>query len=213
MPQAARARVESAYPGIKFRPKSVGWWARFAGSPAECVHLEDDHSWMALYIPDRVYLQGKSEERHGQRRPPRPEVSLCRACLLNVLEPELRAYAGRVVAFEPPAGGFAQYFFMAAPDFEAAGLRPAVSQAIEQRLEGLAEVHCAEWSRPATWLWLSCKEVSDLDSVERVSSAMGRALCAIHGPEALARSFERIPEANVLYLNLPYGNGGAYVWI
>jgi hypothetical protein len=29
----------------------------------------------------------------------------------------------------------------------------------------------------------------------------------------LLAAFERIAEANVFYMNLPYGEAGAYVWI
>ncbi len=204
---------EEAYPGIVFHPRSRGWLARFAGSPAECIHLLEDHSWSAMYIPDRAYLRGKSVEREGQRTPPRPDVSLCRACLFASFEPELRDYSGRVFAIEPPESACRQYFFTAAEDFDAAGLRPAVSQAIRDRLKKLTGAECADCSRPAKWIWIPRDQLTDLDEVEKIDSAPGKTFCASHGASALCRSLGSLREANILYLNLPYGTGGAYVWI
>jgi len=140
-----RVTLEEAYPRIAFRRRTHNWWARLVGQPAECVHLETQHSWMATLAPDMLYLRGKGV---AQREPLRPEVSLCLDCLIGVLESELAAYRGRVVAFEPHEETFSQYFFLAAPDFEAAGLMPEVAAAIEKRLaEPIGS--CAECSAPA----------------------------------------------------------------
>ncbi len=204
-----RLAVQQAYPAISFRPRTHNWWARLVGQPAECVHLETEYSWMATLAPDTLYLRGKGSP---VRQPPRPEVSLCRGCLLDLLEPELAAYAGRVVAFEPDAENFSQYFFVSAEDFEAAGLRPEVASAIQQRLDAAGD-RCAVCPKRATWLWMARAEVESLDDVSRIQTQPGRRLCAAHGAAALCRSLASIAEANLFYVNLPYGDGGAYLWI
>lgn len=202
---------EHAYPGIAFRPRTRNWWARLTRVPAECVHLETDSDWMATYAPDTVYLRGKGKRRAD---PARPEVSLCRACLLGLLEPELAAYMGRVVAFEPDRECFSQFFFIAAPDFAGAGLQPEVAGAIEQRLAGMAgDCEHKDCSRRARWLWLARAEVSSLDDVASIAAAPGRQLCAQHGAAALCHSLQQIPEVNLFYVNVPYGDSGVYVWI
>src|ERR1700682_3314085 len=53
----------------------------------------------------------------------------------TLLEPELAAHSGRVVAFEPDGESFTQYFFVGREDFAAAGLRPEVAGAIGKRVE------------------------------------------------------------------------------
>jgi len=204
-----RVTLEQAYPGLAFRPRTRNWWARLTRVPPECVHLEIEHQWMATLVPDTLYLRGKGAPR---RASPRPEVSLCRACLLGVLRAELAAYPGRVVAFEPDAESFTQYFFVAAPDFAAAGLLPEVAAAIEQRLAEPRST-CCQCSRRATWLWLAREDVANLDEAGQIAAAMGRRLCAAHGAAALCGSLEASAEANLFYVNVPYGEAGAYLWI
>jgi len=213
MKQTDRVRHEQAYPGIAFRQRSLNWWARLTRVPAECVHLEAEQPWMATLIPDTLYLRGKASRR---RWPARPEVSLCRACLVEVLARELAVYPGGVVAFEPDAETFTQYFFVATPDFEEAGLDPRVATAIEQRLargNSRDPAECAVCSGRATWLWLSRQDVASLDDVGSISLAPGARLCSVHGAQRLCRALEAIAEANLFYVNLPYGDAGAYVWI
>ena len=142
----------------------------------------------------------------------RPEVSLCRDCLLDTIESELAGFDGTVVAFEPDAALLTQYFFVAAPDFEAVGLAPDTALAIEKRLAQRGQ-SCAECSRAGTWLWISQAEVASLDEVEKIRESAGEWLCGEHGARKLASAFENISEANVFYMNLPYGEAGAYVWI
>ncbi len=203
--------VEEAYPDIAFRAKSRNWWARLTRVPAECQHLDTEFTWMATYAPDTIYLRGKGRTRH---EPARPEVSLCRACLLAQLEPELADYDGRVVAFEPDAENFSQFFFVAAEDFEPAGLQPAVSSAIEARLKNLSGgCEYEDCARRATWLWLSREAVASLDDFGSIGNASGRRLCARHGAKMLCGKLTEIPEANLFYVNAPYGEMGAYVWI
>ncbi len=209
----ARVTHAQAYPRIAFRSRTLNWWARLTRVPAECVHLVTEQPWMATLVPDTLYLRGKAAKR---RWPVRPEVCLCRSCLLEILAEELAAFPGRVVAFEPDAESFTQYFFVAEPDFAPAGLDPAVAAAIGRRLAqdyARNRDRCALCSGLATWLWLSRSEVASLDDVGSISLAPGEQFCAAHGAQRLCRALEAIAEANLFYMNLPYGEGGAYVWI
>jgi hypothetical protein len=205
----ARLTVDEAYPGIVIRPRSRRLWARLMRWPAECIHLENGHPWMATFIPDTLYLRGKPRPR---REPVRPEVSVCFECLAGVLEPELAASPSKVVAFEPNGDELTQYFFLGRDDFEAAGLRSEVAAAILTRLEEL-EGECSDCGQPATWLWISRREVSSLDQTERIKSSPGGVFCAKHGGAKLCEALGKIPEANLFYINAPYGESGAYVWI
>lgn len=205
----ARLSVDQAYPGISIRPKSRGLLAWLMRWPAECVHLEKGHHWMATFIPDTLYLRGKPRSR---RDPARPEVSVCFDCLAGLLEPELAACPTRVVAFEPDGENFTQYFFLGREDFEAAGLRSEVAVAILTRLEEMAG-ECSDCGAPATWLWISRREVSSLDQAERIQASPGALFCAKHGAAKLCEALGRIEEANLFYVNAPYGDSGAYVWI
>jgi hypothetical protein len=205
----ARVPYETAYPRVEILPGSRNWWARLKGTPAECIHVRSDCAWMATLLPDTLYLRGKRAQR---REPARPEVSLCRECLLDTIGEELEAFDGRVVAFEPDAEIFTQYFFVGTPDFEAVGLAPETAAAIEKRLAQTGET-CAECSRMATWLWMSREQVASLDETDKIRDAPGEWFCAAHGARKLAAAFENIAEANIFYMNLPYGEAGAYVWI
>jgi hypothetical protein len=204
-----RVSYDEAYPGIEFLPRSRNWWARLKGSPAECIHLDEDPTWMATLLPDTLYLRGKRFQRRGSVR---PEVSLCRKCLVGVVADELASYEGRIVAFEPDPESFSQYFFVASPEFAAAGLKPETSAAIESCIAEEAKT-CSECSRPANWIWFSRERVSSLDDVEKIRGSEGEWFCPAHGAGMLCVAFQRIPEANVFYMNLPYGDAGAYVWI
>jgi hypothetical protein len=204
-----RLKVDQAYPGISIRPRSRNWWARLMRWPAECVHLENGHHWMATFIPDTLYLRGKPRLR---RNPARPEVSVCYDCLAVLLEPELASSPSRVVAFEPDGENFTQYFFLGAEDFAAAGLRSEVAAAILTRLEEL-EGECSDCGKPASWLWISRREVSNLDQTERIAASPGALFCAKHGGAKLCEVLGQIAEANLFYVNAPYGDSGAYVWI
>jgi len=200
---------ETAYPGIEFLPRSRNWWAWLKGSSPECIHLDHHADFVATVLPDTLYLRGK---RALRRDPPRPEVSLCRSCLAETFTSEIAAYGGRVAAFEPNAEIFTQYFFVAEADFEAAGLSPEVADAVKTRL-GQDLGKCAHCSRAAQWLWFSRQQVISLDEIEQILDASGEALCGEHGASKLWTTFAGIPEANLFYMNLPYGESGAYVWI
>jgi hypothetical protein len=205
----ARIALDQAYPGILFRPRSRSWLARLMHWPAECVHLETGHAWMATFIPDTLYLRGKAAPR---RQPSRPEVSVCLDCLSGLLEAELAAYKGRVVAFEPDGETFTQYFFVGRDDFAAAGLRPEIAEAITKRAESFSG-SCSACGEPATWLWISRREVSSLDQTERIEQSPGALFCARHGGAKLCAALGGVSEANLFYVNVPYGDSGAYVWI
>jgi len=202
-------RFETAYPQIDILPSSRNWWAWLKGTPAECVHVRTEPAWIATLLPDTLYLRGK---RALRREPPRPEISLCRECLLETIAGDLQRFEGRMVAFEPDPEIFTQYFFVARPDFEAAGLAPETSAAIEARLAQTG-VRCGECSRKATWLWIPREELASLDESDRIRTSPGEWFCAAHGARKLTDAFEKIPEANLFYMNLPYGEAGAYVWI
>lgn len=204
-----RVPLERAYPGLAFRRRSRNLWARFTGAPAECIHLDQPQPWVAMLVPDTLYVRGKAVL---QRRPPRPEASLCLDCLVSVVRPELAAFHGRIVAFEPDPEIFSQYFFMAASDFAASGLRPEVSAAIGQRFSRPA-VRCESCTRTATWQWIPRDQVSNLDDLDAIVNSPGHDFCAAHGAVAFCESLEAIPETNIFYMNLPYGPSGAYVWI
>jgi hypothetical protein len=164
---------------------------------------------MATYIPDTLYLRGKARTR---REPRRPEISVCFDCLSGLLEPELAATSARLVAFEPDGESFTQYFFLSREDFAAAGLRSEVGAAIEARLSKL-EGPCSDCGDSATWLWISRREVSNLDQAERIETSPGALFCAKHGAAKLCGTLGQIDEANLFYVNAPYGDSGAYVWI
>jgi len=55
--------------------------------------------------------------------------------------------------------------------------------------------------------------VASLDEIGSIQRAEGDLLCAVHGARKLRQAFETIEEANVMYINLPYGESGVYVWI
>jgi hypothetical protein len=202
------ATLEQAYPGISFRWRSRNWWARLTRVPPECIHLEHDFSWMATYSPDTLYLQGKLTK---QRRPARPEVSLCRDCLVGELHRELARYPGQVIAFEPDAAVLSQYFFVDRQDFAAAGLRPEVAEAIAGRVEQPLDA-CDACGAAALWLWIPRAQVDSLDDIGSIASARGAQLCPAHGARRLCDTFATIDEANLMYVNIPYGDAGAYVW-
>jgi hypothetical protein len=199
---------EEAYPGIEFLPRS-SWLAWLRDRPAQCVHLHRGAPWSAKLLPDTLYLRGK---RSPTRESIRPEVSLCRNCLVETLGRELPGYSGNVVAFEPDPEIFSQYFFLGVPDFERAGLRPEVARAIEERVHQTGQ-RCETCGHSAKWGWFSREEIPSLDEVERIREARGEWFCAEHGAKRICHAFAAIPEANLLYVNLPYGEAGAYVWI
>jgi hypothetical protein len=87
-----------------------------------------------------------------------------------------------------------------------------VAEAIRQRLAEPGP-RCAECSREANWLWLSRSDVASLDDVTRIREATGRWLCAAHGSEQFFAAMAACEQANLMYMNVPYGDAGAYVWI
>ena len=205
----SRIPYDQAYAGIEILPRSRNWWAWLKGTPPECVHLGEQCDWIATLLPDTLYLRGKRAQR---REPVRPEITMCRECLARAVASELESFSGRTVAFEPDAQIFTQYFFVAQADFEAAGLRPEVAQAIAGRLNEGGKV-CSECGDAAKWLWFSREQVDSLDEVDRIAESPGEWFCAKHGARNLLAAFERITDANIFYMNLPYGEAGAYVWI
>jgi hypothetical protein len=205
----ARAKYEDAYPGLRLLPSSRNLWARLKGVPAECQHLDHETQWIASLVPDTLYLRGKGFVR---REPVRPEVTMCRDCLLGVLQRELSNFEGRVMAFEPDPAAFTQYFFVGPHDFDAAGLTPELQSAIRMHLESSLGT-CELCSTPATWHWFSREAAPDLADASAIWGTPGLRLCRPHGTRRLIETFEKMPEANIYYMNLPYGDSGVYLWI
>lgn len=200
---------DDAYPNVEFLPRSRNLWSWLKGSPAECIHLGEECTWIATLVPDTVYLRGKGRKR---RDVVRPEITLCRECLHDTAAPEMAEHSGRVIAFEPDPALLTQYFFVEKEDFTSAGLAPEVAAAITGRL-GQNGGTCQACGYAATWLWFSRERVPSLDDVQLIAVADGESFCAKHGAEKLFSYFEKMGEANIFYMNLPYGDAGAYVWI
>jgi hypothetical protein len=200
---------EDAYPSLEFLPRSRTWWAWLKGTPPECIHLGSECDWIATLVPDIVFLRGKRRKRRDWVR---PEVTLCRDCLSDTATPDMAEYEGRVIVFEPDPEFLTQYFFVEKEDFAAAGLAPDVADAIAGRLMQNGGA-CQVCGHAATWLWFSREQVASLDEVTQIESSPGEPFCAKHGAEKLFSAFEKIAEANIFYMNLPYGESGAYVWI
>lgn len=206
-----RIPIQQAYPGLSFRWRTANWVSRLIRMPAECVHLESHSPWMATFLPDNLFLRGKNVKLHEPRR---PEVSLCRDCFTKVFEKEASAHTGRIVAFEPDPASVTQYFFVAAPDFEAAGVEPALSEVLGAQLaqsEGRSK-SCQECGRTATWLWFSRLRVASLDAVDQVREATPEHFCAVHGAGTVCRALTSMEHVNLFYVNAPYGEGGAFLW-
>lgn len=207
-----RIPIQQAYPELSFRWRTANWLSRLIHMPAECVHLDGHSPWMATFLPDNLFLRGKNVKL---REPRRPEVSLCRECFAKVFEKELSAFTGRVVAFEPDPATVTQYFFVAAPDFESAGVEPALSDALGTRLAQTdsSSKFCQECDRRATWLWFSRLRVANLDAIDHVREAAPEHFCATHGAQTACRALTSMEHVNLFYVNAPYGEGGAYLWI
>jgi hypothetical protein len=204
----ARISYEEAYPGIQFSPRSRNWWARLKGAPPECIHRPSKSVWMATLLPDIVFFVGQSYMRRERLR---PEVLLCRECLMDFVKSDTASFKGRIVAFEPDPS-VTQYFFTSAPDFAPAGMTAEVEEAITERL-AQDFGNCTACDRAATWLWFSRAQVASLDDFQRIRDSAGERLCAAHGPQKLRKAFEKIDKAKLSFVNLPYGESGAYVWI
>lgn len=206
-----RIPIRVAYPELSFRWRTANLISRLIRMPAECVHLDSHSPWMATFLPDNLFLQGKNVKL---REPRRPEVSLCRECFAKVFVKEASAYAGRVVAFEPDPEDVTQYFFVAAPDFERAGVEPALTEVLGTHLANdTGAAKCQDCERAATWLWFSRSRVSNLDAVGEIREAAAEHFCAKHGAQTVCNSLTSIEHANLFYVNAPYGEGGAYLWI
>lgn len=208
----SRLTIAQAYPDLSFRWRTANWLSRLIRMPAECFHLETSASWMATFLPDNLFLQGKNVKL---REPRRPEVSLCRNCFTKVFEREAALYTGRVIAFEPDPESVTQYFFVATDDLDAAGVDPALAHALVERLapeKGSAK-SCQDCQRPATWLWFSRACVPNLDAFEQIQTVAGEHFCATHGAQRVARALTSLDHVNLFYVNAPYDDEGAYLWI
>lgn len=207
----SRIPIHQAYPELSFRWRTANWLSRLIRMPAECVHLDTHSPWMATFLPDNLFLQGKNVKL---RNPRRPEVSLCRDCFTKVFTKEASLYRGRAVAFEPDAESVTQYFFVPATDFDAAGVQPALSSAVGARLADLRNTtSCQECERPATWLWFAHGRVANLDAADLIREVAAEHFCASHGAQTVCRALTSLEHVNLFYVNVPHGEGGAYLWI
>lgn len=205
----ARISYDQAYPGIQILPRSRNWWARLKGTAPECIHMGQACEWIVTLVPDILYLRGKKALR---RQPARPELTMCLSCLSQTAGEQMEQFPGQVIAFEPDPELVTQYFFVAPRDFKGVGLRPEVGEAISRRLGGnLGD--CRNCGHAATWLWFSREDVASLDEVENIAGKTGERFCPRHGVDKLFEAFDEIPQANLFYMNLPYDEAGAYVWI
>ena len=109
-------------------------------------------------MPDTLYLAWK--ETSTKREPSRPGDDDVPA---NVCPKRRRErwsdIPGRVVAFEPDAEIFTQYFFVAPQDFEAVGLRPEVARGDREAAGAGPGGACEECGFAATWLWFSRQQI------------------------------------------------------
>ena len=191
-PRHGAPHVDQAYPGISIRPGSRRLWARLMRWPAECIHLESGHHWMATFIPDTLYLRGKAGLR---RKPARPEVWSVNDCLAGLLEAELATYPSRVVAFEPDGENFTQYFFLGTEDFAAAGLRSEVAAAILTRLEEM-EGACSDCGDRLPGV--DSAAGSFQPGPDGADSRFARGpICAKHGAAKLCSALGQLGEANL----------------
>jgi len=55
--------------------------------------------------------------------------------------------------------------------------------------------------------------VVPLDQTERIEESPGAKYCSKHGAVKLCETLGKIEEANLFYVNAPYSDSGAYVWI
>ena len=130
---------------------------------------------------------------------------------MDVAKSDIEAFKGHVVAFEPDPS-VTQYFFVGAADFAPAGMAAEVEEAIAERL-AQDPGSCTMCQRNSTWLWFPRAQVASLDDFQRIRDSAGESLCAAHGAQKLRKAFEQIDKAKLSFMNLPYGEAGAYVWI
>jgi hypothetical protein len=198
--------VEQAYPTLLFR-RTGSIWERF--STPKCVHAENEDGWIACISPDTFIKHGRLTKLSETAR---PEVALCRSCLITLLNAELPRFQGRVVALEPHMEQMQQYVFTALSDMADGEFEPEIISAITRRLEDISG-ECDSCDQDAKWLWLSSRDVIDQQDLEGISNAKGVLLCSRHGSLTLRGALERIPKADMEYLNLPYSEAGFYIWL
>jgi hypothetical protein len=62
-------------------------------------------------------------------------------------------------------------------------------------------------------LWFSREQIPNLDAADRMEVMPGEHFCAEHGAKQICAALAAIEHANLFYVNSPYGEGGAYLWI
>lgn len=204
---SAKTSAAGVYAGIPLRP-AVSWWQRwFSQSAPACAHAGSEA--VIVLQPDQVRL------RHGTesvvRQPPRPAIEVCPACLLALLEPEVKEEGRRVIAFEPAREGVSEYAFIEQQHL--GDSRLAAEDVIHcQSLVAEPLGGCQKCGTPA--LFLLVKRGSMTESGKLATFRGGKEYyCAAHGSDRLLGLLrERLAgRSPVRYFNFPYGERGVYV--
>lgn len=202
-----RVDPASVYSAIPLAPPAP-WWKRWLSAPRPaCAHAGSQEAF--LLTPDRVRLRNGAEA--ATRHPPRPPVIVCGACLLRLLEDELKSAHRRIIVFEPPKEGLAAYAFLEQDHLGDCALPPEdiihCQSLMAEPLGG-----CQRCGQPALMLVVRAgltTEKSKLATYRGVKEYY----CPIHGRERLLGLLrERLPKDRPLrYFNFPYGERGVYI--
>ncbi len=199
------------YPHSAAQPQLVGLAKGFC--PPNAFTWNMTRTGSATLLPDTLYLRGKRVVQ--SRASPARNRSVPHLLDEYLVRRTRRISAASSSPSSPtPRSCHAIFFRRAKRISQPAGLAPDVAAAIEKRLARRIWRVCTMFDR---WqLGFGCRETKWQASMKSNRSATrpGRAsLCAAHGAAKLCEAFEDIPEANLFYMNLPYGEAGAYLWI
>ncbi|MBI4466257.1 MAG: hypothetical protein HY656_02365 [Acidobacteria bacterium] len=191
---------------IALQPPPV-WWKRLLWRPSPaCAHAD---ALAAIVLnPDWVRLRNGAQA--AVRQPPRPSITVCPECLLQLLEPELTAPNRRVVAFEPAKEGLSALAFIEQDHLGDSGL-PAEDLIHCQSLVAEPLGGCQKCGQPA--MHLLVKRSSTSEKGKLVTFRGGKEYyCPAHGAERLLGLLrERLPQRPVGCINFPYGERGLYI--
>lgn len=204
-----RGKVELAhiYAAIPLRPPAPWWQRLFSRTKPACAHAGAAEAF--VLTPDQVRLRGGAES--AVRQPPRPPITVCRACLLTLLEQELKSADRRIIAFEPPKEGIAEYAFIEQQHLGDSGLRAEdiihCQSLMAEPLGG-----CQKCGHPALVLLVKAGITTKKGKLATYRGGK-EYYCSAHGRERLLGLLrERLPtQTPVRYFNFPYGERGVYV--
>lgn len=164
---------------------------------------------MIALHPDEVRLRGGRQA--AVKQPPRPPITVCPACLLTLLAPELAQARRRIVAFEPARDGLAEYAFIEQDHLGDAPLPPEdvihCQSLVAEPLGG-----CQKCGQPALLLLVKRGVTTQKGKLHTFRGGK-EYYCPVHGSERLlALLRERLPKSRAVgYFNFPYGERGVYV--